>query len=80
MKRPDHIYSDMSRFLAELGSWLSGIGAKATEQLMGEPTRLLGKGEYRAAVISAMTSLETSIRRAVARQGRTLSGRMSLGI
>lgn len=79
IRRPDRIRSESSEFLGELGSWLSGIGAKATEKRTGEPARLLNMGEYRAAVVSAMTSLEATVRRVVANRRGMLSGRMSLG-
>jgi hypothetical protein len=56
--------AEPEQFLAQIDNWLKGVSEQVTPILMDEPKRLLQHKEYRAAVISAFTLLETSLRRA----------------
>jgi hypothetical protein len=55
-------FSEQGEFKALVSNWLAQAEAELRPILVEEPLRLLKKGEYRAAVISAMTLLETLLR------------------
>lgn len=79
LRRPDHLHGDLSEFVSKLRDWFVNTSAKATKRLPREPQRLLEKGEHRAAIVSAMTSLEATIRQVLSDRDEILPGRMSLG-
>lgn len=79
LERPEDVQVEHSRFLSELAGWFSKVGAGVATSRPREPLRLLKSGEFRAAVISAMTLLETTIRRVLLDRGVPLSERISLG-
>lgn len=62
IERPPIPIPEESGFLGLVGSWLREQSRDLGPQLSEEPTRLLQKREYRSAVISAMTLLETALR------------------
>src|SRR5437588_5231362 len=61
--RPINVDSEaVEVFIGSIKQNLSVISPIMIQKLIGEPTRLLSKGEYRAAVISAFTLLEAELR------------------
>lgn len=60
--RPDKITDDPEGFVTELGNLLRTIAVETGVARLEEPRRLFEAGEYRAAVISAMTLLEAELR------------------
>ena len=60
--RPNVISEDPESFLNELGHLLRNFAEEMGVRRRAEPQRLLEAKEYRAAVISAMTLLETKLR------------------
>ena len=62
ISRPKDIFSDNETMLAELENWFSQTSKELLPVREEEPARLLNMGECRAAFISAMTLLESSIR------------------
>jgi uncharacterized protein YutE (UPF0331/DUF86 family) len=62
LRRPNTITDDPEGFIAELGSMLRGIADETGVARQAEPQRLFEAKEYRAAVISAMTLLEATLR------------------
>ena len=61
IERPKDIFVNYERFLLELEDWFKANSDMFLSQLEEEPYRLLRIGEYRAAFISAMTLLESSL-------------------
>jgi hypothetical protein len=55
-----HLNSDI--FLEQINNWFRETSRVLFPSLLEEPLRLLNNGEYRAAVISAMTALEATLR------------------
>jgi len=53
---------DIEKFLLNLENYVRKISKELSTQLSEEPIRLLKKGEYRAAVISAISLLEAELR------------------
>jgi SIR2-like protein len=62
LPRPDIASADPEDFLNRLGTWLSTAEQEYAPTLTDEPNRLLQAGEYRAAVIAAITLLESTLR------------------
>jgi len=62
LRRPNTVTGDAEDFITELGEVLRGIAHENGIDRLAEPQRLLESKEYRAAVISAMTLLETRLR------------------
>jgi len=62
LRRPKTITDDAEDFIVQLGQVLRGIANENGTDRLAEPQRLLEAKEYRAAVISAMTLLETRLR------------------
>lgn len=62
IQRPTKPFSSSDRFLMEVDQWFAGRAEELGLQLTEEPQRLFRAREYRAAVISAMTLLETTLR------------------
>ena len=60
--RPNKITDDPEGFVTDLGDLLRTIAAETGVARLAEPRRLYDAGEYRAAVISAMTLLEAKLR------------------
>jgi len=74
VRRPDIASSDDPEdFLASLRDWLVSAEQEYAPTLTDEPDRLLKAGEYRAAVIAAITLLESSLRERFSRQALSLS-------
>jgi hypothetical protein len=69
IRRPSDPYTTTERFFGQVREWLESAARELREALSDEPTRLLVLREYRAAVISAFTLLETSLRRALTLRG-----------
>jgi hypothetical protein len=61
VQRPKDVSGTLEPFLAQLKQWFSAESFQIKGQLASEPHRLLNAGEFRAAVISAMTLLETRL-------------------
>jgi hypothetical protein len=62
LMRPNTITGDSEGFIADLAGLLRGIAEETGVERQAEPERLFEAGEYRAAVISAMTLLESRLR------------------
>ncbi len=62
LRRPSKITDVPEGFIADLGGILREIAAQSGVERQAEPQRLFEAREYRAAVISAMTLLETKLR------------------
>jgi len=71
--------ADQPQLLQALESWLRGVAAELQPQLAEEPLRLLGAKEYRAAVISAITHLESVLRTTLEREERLPGRAYALG-
>lgn len=63
LTRPDVSSADPVDFLEGLRSWLNDAAERFESTSMSEPHRLLSAGEYRAAVISSITLLESNWRK-----------------
>jgi len=63
--RRDLTSEESEGFLADVQDWLSAAAERLRPALLAEPTRLLQAGEYRAAVMSAISLLESALRRRV---------------
>jgi hypothetical protein len=61
--RPNVITDDPAPFIAELAGHLRTISAQSESGRLTEPQRLFEVKEYAAAVISALTLLETTLRK-----------------
>ena len=59
--RPDITTVDPVEFLSQLRDWFQVAAKFHLAAFIAEPRRLLNAGEYRAAVIAAITLLETSL-------------------
>jgi hypothetical protein len=59
--RPEDLYSIPHEFLQKLEIWFQRVATDLRPQLSDEPWRLLDKREYRAAVISSFSLLETTL-------------------
>ena len=60
--RPDISEIDAEEFLSQVQEWFMVAAQTFRPALRDEPTRLLKAGEYRAAVIAAITLLESELR------------------
>ena len=60
--RPNIYLNDPEPFIAQLVGWLNQMAPGLTDQRLSEPERLLSAGEYRAAVIAAVSLLEARLR------------------
>jgi SIR2-like protein len=69
LARPDVTVDDPEPFLNQVQDWLHSAAERLRPDLLGEPTRLLHAGEYRAAVMSAISLLESVLRRHADRPG-----------
>jgi uncharacterized protein YutE (UPF0331/DUF86 family) len=65
VRRNNAPIADQPELLATLRTWLRDVAAELQPRLAEEPQRLLGVREYRAAVISAMTLLESVLREVI---------------
>ena len=62
VRRPDLASVEVHEFLESLEGWLQNAATELEPTFSHEPRRLLIAREYRAAVISAITRLETTLR------------------
>lgn len=62
MFRPKDVFVENEKLLFELETWFKRASQELLPRLKEEPSRLLGMKEYRAAFISAVTLLESSMR------------------
>jgi hypothetical protein len=62
LQRPDIASNEPEDFLASFRQWLARVEQIYAPTLTDEPTRLLQAGEFRAAVIAAVTPLESTRR------------------
>jgi hypothetical protein len=60
--RPDVAVADPEEFLGQVRTWLNAAAQRSAPTLVEEPGRLLAAREYRAAVIAAITLLESTLR------------------
>ena len=65
IQRPDVNLEEPDAFLESVHGWLRGAAEEPHPTLLAEPARLLAAGENRAAVISAISLLESVLRRRV---------------
>jgi len=61
IRRPDILAVDQEHFLDELRGWFHSAATKQARAWEDEPMRLFRAGEYRPAVISAITLLESAL-------------------
>lgn len=66
VRRSGRPFSEQDSFLSAVREWLRSVAADAAPALGDEPERLLRGRQYRAAVISAMTYLEATLRQLIA--------------
>jgi hypothetical protein len=62
IRRPNILTGDPEQFIAQLTDMLRSLSAELGLESLDEPQRLLQAKEYRAAVISAVTLLESKLR------------------
>jgi len=60
--RPDVVSGDLEEFLFKVLAWFATAAERLQPSLADEPRRLLESHEYRAAVIAAITLLESNLR------------------
>jgi len=65
IQRPDVSLEDPEPFLEHVHEWLKAAAEELRPTLLAEPSRLFDASEYRAAVISAVSLLESVLRRRV---------------
>lgn len=75
-KRP---IADQPALLSALEDWFRRVASEIQPRLAEEPQRLLGAREYRAAVISSITHLESLLRGTLEREERLPGRAYSLG-
>jgi hypothetical protein len=78
LPRPDITSSEPEDFLDELRKWLAIAEQEHATVLTDEPNRLLLAREYRAAVIAAITLLESALRERLGAQKSVLGRPLSL--
>lgn len=78
LSRPDISTADPVEFLDGVRSWLNDAAERFETTSIAEPRRLLDAGEYRAAVISSITLLESSLRKRLDIPSSTSSKPISL--
>ncbi|MFZ2643363.1 MAG: SIR2 family protein [Verrucomicrobiia bacterium] len=61
VRRPRDLSGDLEHFLKDVSQWFHSESINLKPKLAEEPLRLLNAGEFRAAVISAVTLLETKL-------------------
>jgi hypothetical protein len=79
VRRAKKPVADQPGFLESLEGWFRRVVADIQPLLAEEPLRLLVAREYRAAVISAITHLESLLRSALEKEERLLGRAYSLG-
>jgi hypothetical protein len=79
LRREKGPVADQPQFLASLEKWFRIVAAEIQPILAGEPLRLLATLEYRAAVTSAVTLLESVLRSALEKEERLRGRAYSLG-
>jgi SIR2-like domain len=72
--------SEQRDFLDSLHAWFNEVAQTIAPGLAEEPTRLLGKREYRAAVIAAVSFLESRLKAHLSTQIAETKGRSALGL
>jgi hypothetical protein len=78
LQRPDVASSYPEEFLGRLREWLATAEQEYAPTLSDEPNRLLRAGEYRAAVIAAITLLESTLRERFKNQASSISRPLQL--
>lgn len=71
IRRPTDPFSNPDAVIDDLRQWFQKKSDRVMNSLRREPQRLLERNEYRAAVISAMTLLETELKRALGKPSDT---------
>ena len=79
MERPVDPRGDLTDFEHEIGEWFARRDTATGRLGEREAMRLLEMGEFRAAVVSSITLLETTIRKLLQEQTDKRSEQMSLG-
>jgi HEPN domain-containing protein len=79
VRRPTSLLGDTEEFVKLVGDWFQMISGDTLERLAEEPYRLLEKKEYRAAVISAVSLLETRLRERLQQSQADIRKMYSLG-
>ena len=83
LRRPDLVSVEVQQFLGDLEAWLREAADGLEPRLSSEPQRLLRAREYRAAVISAITNFEATLREkleaSLDRDGKLMFPREMLG-
>jgi hypothetical protein len=62
LEKPSNLFVDYEDFFQRVESWFKEIASEYSEYFESEPTRLMSKNEYRAAVVSSISLLEKSLR------------------
>ncbi|PMD93551.1 hypothetical protein BWI97_18335 [Siphonobacter sp. BAB-5405] len=63
IERPDDIYEEKDNFLDKISSWFKNKSEIYLSSFYDEPIRLLNKEEFRSAVISAFTLIDSVLRK-----------------
>jgi hypothetical protein len=62
LEKPNNLFTNYEEFFHSVESWFKDIAGEYSEYFESEPSRLMNKNEYRAAVVSAISLLEKSLR------------------
>ncbi len=62
VRRPTNPTVDDQEFVRRIQDWFRAAARELAPRFAAEPARLLEKGEFRAAVVAALTSLEATLR------------------
>lgn len=68
VRRPRDLSTWPEEVLQEIDNFFQAMAEKVRPHLLNEPRRLLNRGEHRAAVISAMTLLESTLRKVISEE------------
>jgi len=65
IEKPQKLFTDYEAFFHKIESWFSEIASEYNQYFEDEPSRLLKKSEFRAAVVSAISLLEKGLRNTI---------------
>lgn len=63
--KPDDIFTNYEEFYQIVENWFRGIAEEYSKYFENEPSRLFAKNEFRAAIISAFSLLEQTLRKKI---------------
>lgn len=62
LEKPDNLFTNYEQFFQRVESWFRDIAGEYLQYFESEPSRLIAKNEYRAAVVASISVLEKSLR------------------